>query len=234
MAYVQVWFNDTLESEVELRPDVTTIGRSPDCDIRIENAGISELHARIRCKGQNFKIEDAKSKNGVFVNGQRISNQILQYGDEITVLKHKLRFVESASGSSVQEAVSRKTDRGPQDETVELDVSGLCEILNQRQNQNKTRLLVTDARGMRPDYQIKSVNFKIGKSPDCDLYTPGWFAPRLAAKIVRRTEGYFLEPQKRGRTQVNGKPIITTVKLRDGDRLSVRGMSMVFYDLPGE
>lgn len=230
MAFVQVWFNYTLISEVELQPDVTTIGRGPECDIYIENAGISELHARIRRYGQNFRLEDAKSRNGLFVNGQRVNNQNLEFGDEITILKHKLKFVESASGLNLSTSVSQASDRESQNETVEVDVSNLGEMLRQRQMKSITRLLLTDARGMRPDYQIKSVSFRIGKSRDCDLYTPGWFAPRLAAKIVRRTGGYFLEPQKRGLARVNGKPIANAIKLNDGDRLSVRRMAMVFYD----
>jgi DNA-binding response OmpR family regulator len=55
------------ESETEI-----TIGRSPECDISIPVRWISRQHAVLRRQGGQFVIEDNGSKNGVFVNGQRV------------------------------------------------------------------------------------------------------------------------------------------------------------------
>jgi DNA-binding response OmpR family regulator len=49
-----------------------TIGRSPDCTISIPVRWISRQHALLRRQGGQFLIEDSGSKNGVFVNGQRV------------------------------------------------------------------------------------------------------------------------------------------------------------------
>jgi hypothetical protein len=60
------------------------IGRSADCDIIIPVRWVSRQHARLRHKGGQFVIEDGGSKNGVFVNGQRvIKPQPLEDGDVI-------------------------------------------------------------------------------------------------------------------------------------------------------
>jgi DNA-binding response OmpR family regulator len=55
------------ESEAKI-----TIGRSPECDISIPVRWISRQHATLRRQGGQFVIEDNGSKNGVFVNGQRV------------------------------------------------------------------------------------------------------------------------------------------------------------------
>lgn len=48
------------------------IGRSPDCAISIPVRWISRTHALLRRQQGQFFLEDAGSKNGVFVNGQRV------------------------------------------------------------------------------------------------------------------------------------------------------------------
>ena len=57
MALIQVYYRDLLKDEVELQPGVTTIGRSTDSDIKIDNAGVSAHHAKIIHDGNDFIID---------------------------------------------------------------------------------------------------------------------------------------------------------------------------------
>lgn len=67
----------------ETREDIT-VGRSPDCAISIPVRWVSRLHAVLRYQNGQFVVEDAGSKNGVFVNGQRVvKGQPLVDGDII-------------------------------------------------------------------------------------------------------------------------------------------------------
>lgn len=52
-------------------PEIT-IGRSTDCIVSIPVRWISRKHAILHRQGGQFVLEDAGSKNGVFVNGRRI------------------------------------------------------------------------------------------------------------------------------------------------------------------
>jgi DNA-binding response OmpR family regulator len=54
------------------REEEITLGRSSDCTISIPVRWISRLHALLRYRNRQFVLEDAGSKNGVFVNGQRV------------------------------------------------------------------------------------------------------------------------------------------------------------------
>jgi diguanylate cyclase (GGDEF)-like protein len=57
-----------------------TIGRAPTCEIRLEDDGISRNHARVRCEGDEAWVEDLGSRNGTFVNGDKIE-QLVKIGD---------------------------------------------------------------------------------------------------------------------------------------------------------
>ena len=77
----------------------TTIGRTPDNDLQIEASFISRHHAVLLVSGQQTVIEDLNSTNGVLVNGQRISRQALNDGDQVVIGKARFRFVIRAVGA---------------------------------------------------------------------------------------------------------------------------------------
>jgi LysM repeat protein len=60
-----------------LDKDAITIGRSPDNDIFVDDAEVSRHHARLTRQGNNWVLEDLGSRNGTFVNGQRISGPVM-------------------------------------------------------------------------------------------------------------------------------------------------------------
>ena len=61
--------------ERALPPGGATIGRSRDCDIVLDDAGVSRLHAELRPSAAGWMIEDRGSTNGVLVNGRRLSRR---------------------------------------------------------------------------------------------------------------------------------------------------------------
>jgi two-component system, cell cycle response regulator len=61
------------------------LGRSNAATIRLEDDGISRKHAKVEMRGQELWIEDLKSQNGTFINGQRVTVQALHDGDKIQV-----------------------------------------------------------------------------------------------------------------------------------------------------
>jgi pSer/pThr/pTyr-binding forkhead associated (FHA) protein len=69
---------------------VATIGRLGDNTIIIDSPAVSSHHACIFRDGYRFTVEDLQSTNGTFVNGTRVSRQILQNGDVVRVGRHEL------------------------------------------------------------------------------------------------------------------------------------------------
>jgi pSer/pThr/pTyr-binding forkhead associated (FHA) protein len=68
----------------------TTIGRSPDCEIFLDDVTVSRRHAVLIRRGDEFFIEDLGSLNGTYVNRKRIESARLESGDEVQVGKYRL------------------------------------------------------------------------------------------------------------------------------------------------
>jgi pSer/pThr/pTyr-binding forkhead associated (FHA) protein len=60
-----------------------TIGRSNDCDICLNVVHLSRKHARISVSDSELRVDDLKSSNGTYVNGNKIESAIVKPGDEI-------------------------------------------------------------------------------------------------------------------------------------------------------
>jgi FHA domain/zinc-ribbon domain len=72
----------------------TTIGRSPDNDIFLDDVTVSRKHAVLAQNGNEFLIEDLGSLNGTFVNRRRIEAPTrLETGDEVQIGKYRLSFI---------------------------------------------------------------------------------------------------------------------------------------------
>jgi pSer/pThr/pTyr-binding forkhead associated (FHA) protein len=73
----------------------TTIGRSPDCDIFLDDVTVSRKHAVLVEREGGLFIEDEGSLNGTFLNRRRIDAAArLENGDELQIGKYKLSFLE--------------------------------------------------------------------------------------------------------------------------------------------
>ena len=86
-----------------LLPPGFTIGRGSEADLRINDPGISRLHARVVVKQDaagevDVSVEDLGSTNGVIVNGQRVTNVALADGSRIEIGSTRM-LVHSPVGS---------------------------------------------------------------------------------------------------------------------------------------
>lgn len=76
-----------------LADTVLMIGRAAESDISLpEDNTVSRRHASLAPEGNAFLLRDQGSANGTFVNGMRVTERVLQPGDEIQVGSTRLRY----------------------------------------------------------------------------------------------------------------------------------------------
>lgn len=89
---------ELLAVPIPLERDEVVLGRALEADIRINDARVSRMHARITVErveetGETrYRISDLGSTNGTLLNGHPIPEAILADGDKITIGDHLLRF----------------------------------------------------------------------------------------------------------------------------------------------
>jgi DNA-binding response OmpR family regulator len=88
---------DLIKNQWILNRTPMTIGRAPECNVQLDLRWVSRIHACIRLEEHHYVLEDAGSKNGVFINGQRVTSpQPLEDGDRIQIAPGlELIFVDS-------------------------------------------------------------------------------------------------------------------------------------------
>jgi|CXWL01.1.fsa_nt_gi hypothetical protein len=74
--------------QIVMEGQEVVLGRDIDAGIRLDHASVSRTHARLRCVDQTWLLQDLKSKNGSFVDGNRVvdeealpDNAQLRFGD---------------------------------------------------------------------------------------------------------------------------------------------------------
>lgn len=99
-AALLLWMEDEeIRGRWMLATQVTSIGRWDDNDVVIDDRWVSRYHAQVRREGEHYLVQDLDSKNGTFVNRQRITTPtVLADGDEIQVTPMiRLTFVDYGS-----------------------------------------------------------------------------------------------------------------------------------------
>lgn len=89
---------DLIAVPIPLEREEVILGRALEADVRVNDTKVSRRHAKINkvldpaTNQYEFVLTDFGSKNGTLVNGQKVSQEVLQNGDKITLGEHLLRF----------------------------------------------------------------------------------------------------------------------------------------------
>ncbi len=83
---------------IPLEREEVILGRALEADVRVNDSKVSRRHARInkvfndKTGASEYVLTDFGSRNGILVNGQKVTKEVLQNGDKITIGEHILRF----------------------------------------------------------------------------------------------------------------------------------------------
>ena len=103
--YLVIFIGKDSGKRHKLKPGTMTVGRSPQADITIDDDRISRVHCAIKWEDDTITIENKGSKNGTYVDSQKISHAhlppgvSLQLGHSVMKIEYKdeteIRFEES-------------------------------------------------------------------------------------------------------------------------------------------
>jgi len=227
MNKVLLKFKDAVIKEIKLEKDVYKIGRKAENDIVIDNMAVSGFHAQLIKSNDTVYVEDLNSTNGTFVNGKKVSKHILNNGDVILIGSHTIEFFTDVK-KEAEPTQAYKTRS--MDATIVLDTKVQEQILTATEKLEVLGgFIVIEGSTEQKEYILKERVTTIGKDESALIKLKGFFAPKVAALVNRRKEGYFITPSGGKDLKVNGARIEQRHDLKDGDIVEVAGLKLQFF-----
>jgi pSer/pThr/pTyr-binding forkhead associated (FHA) protein len=227
----------------------------PDNTIVVDSPAVSGHHACVFTTDGEFIVEDLQSTNGTFVNGARVSRQVLQHGDVVKVGDHELvldRLAELESPSTDRADTSAATegstvfidrrklfDRLVQSETEARKQDVLLARLKDVEAQARSRrddeappasvgrLRVVAGSSDRDEYTLDAHTSVIGRGKSSLVRLRGWFKPKVSVVITRNRQGYVATILARD-VVINSRPANGRHELKNGDVLSAGSLILEF------
>ncbi len=198
-----------------------SIGRSSENDIVIDNLSVSRKHAVILSKKDGYILNDLGSKNGTYVNGEKVDGTELKSGDCITIGKYQILFQvptgESGSPDSMDQTViipNFHNDKKESGINVHFPVTpDIVPRLFRSSNHE--------------EYTLGKDCIVIGKKKDADIRLPGLFAARIAAEIIRKDSDYLIHKGGRTSVSINGEEMEEKV-LEEEDLIAIGSEKFIF------
>lgn len=138
MPTVRVVFNDEDVMTVDLDKECHVVGRHEECDIHIDNLGVSRQHARFMRSGAFYYVEDLNSANGTFVNGDQVKRHNLNNGDVVGIGKYFLHYTEDGGSAPLDGAGPVDTALPGSANTMEMDSDNIRQRMEEMRNQSST------------------------------------------------------------------------------------------------
>jgi pSer/pThr/pTyr-binding forkhead associated (FHA) protein len=214
-AYLVIQKGSLIGKRLELWKDCTTIGRSRDSDIFLEDVTVHRKQASIVHTAAGYTLRDDHGNGDCFVNGQAITQHNLQSGDEVSFGQTKMIFYANEGTRPFQLPSSRGKelylgkDIDPQSTAI-------------------ARLHISTTQNTMQSIELEP-GMTIGRSRECDIFLEDLTVSRHHATIQESVPGMYevIDNKSATGTFVNGRPV-TRHKLQEGDVIQVGNTRFTF------
>ena len=153
-----------------LKGNEFSIGRSPNNDIQVEGVSVSRKHAKLIRKGDKYIIRDLKSKNGIFINGEKLDSgdeREVTEGQLISLGKIAISLLEDFSGheSDLFDTIIYPKDIS-ENELEVLDSMDLSSLVSDDDETTVQDRPMTSEKNVELIYKVSSVLMKTLKNDE--------------------------------------------------------------------
>lgn len=214
-AYLVIQQGPQAGKRVEICKAHTTIGRSRECDIFLEDVTVHRKQASIIMNDAGYVLRDDHGGGDSMVNGQPVTEHLLDDGDVLSFGSTRITFFMH----DITRAFQMPSSRGRESHTGNTaDIPGIT----------VARLDFANLRGIPRSIELQAL-VTIGRSRECSIFLEDLAVSRLHATVRQLPDGgYELEDhQSATGTFVNGKPV-TRCLLHPGDLVQVGTTKFIF------
>lgn len=166
MPYVLTYKEGGVAKRFAMEDQECLLGRAPECNLILAQAGISRNHCKIIEKDHQTILEDLNSKNGTRVNGVYVKSVELSSGDIIQIGEYQLRFEAAGQSSKPPQQVVLSEEKGLQEEagTIIRRVNELKDIIAQYERKEKEQVVSAAPESADAAKQIMTVLIEVAKA----------------------------------------------------------------------
>lgn len=247
MPRLRVLFGEQVQDTHVMQGDEAAVGRARECQVVIDNLGVSRRHCRILKNGEAYVLEDLGSQNGTFVNGERVAKKDLKHGDRIGIGKHVVLFEETWEG---MEQASPELPGGlkkPKGFMGDVEHTMAVETFRTKKFQAAAGTPASAAAGPgapapAPEgrrcylwdsktgktFDLVKPETSLGKGRAADVALRGLFIAPLHATIRKASDGYYINHLAGWRgVRVNGRKI-RDARLENRDLVEIGSYELQF------
>lgn len=181
--------NRTLKFAVEAGD--TLLGRDAGLKVSLPLEGVSRVHAKVTFDGTSYVVEDMKSTNGTFLNGEPMQRERLRHLDVVSLGRgvHLVFLIRGESRAVTRPGIVRAS-------------------------------LLASAPDAAP-YEMGLGEATLGRSPSCNVVVDHASVSAQHARLLRTPDSLVvMDLGSANGTFVNGERVVTA-SLKDGDALSL-------------
>jgi len=230
-----VSYDQNIKAEYKIEKVRTVIGRSKNCDIRLDDVAASGKHAEVVTVGNDAFVHDLGSTNGTYVNNLLTKRCALNDGDLIGVGNHVIAFRSEQYADTVPDFEKTMVIQTGLRQHAQEELKAELTAIEKAEAREKIAGAVEPRPGT-PVGRLEILNgsligrqFELTK-PIVTLGRPGI----QAAVISRRPKGYYLT-HVAGAGGDQAYPIVngqatgpTAYALNDKDVIELAGVQMEF------
>jgi transcriptional regulator with GAF, ATPase, and Fis domain len=149
-------------------PGEAVIGRASSNQVVIRSDRASRQHAKISWSGQGWQIEDLASRNGTFLNGQKLEkSHSLSNSDQIEVAGFAITFANRIEGGIGETVVSTGSSAQATDDQITMDVDA-TNITDRRRRSAYLHGRPAAASTTAPSRQLLQLAFDLARCDELD------------------------------------------------------------------
>lgn len=182
----------------------TAVGRARNTDIRLKLPSVSRAHAVIALRKDGFYIFDTESKQGVYLNGEKIDKTAkLSHGDTVAFGMEIMKFYVGSEAAG--------------------DIKNIEDIAPEQKNYSLTDIVSGNEFSLEGDYVT------VGREEGSNIEIT---APNISRKqaILTNENGiwYIHNLSRTTPTLLNGQTVVSPTLLREGDVIKFGDFAFLF------
>ncbi|MEN8150963.1 MAG: FHA domain-containing protein [Planctomycetota bacterium] len=201
--------------------EAVCIGRDADCEVLIDNIGVSRRHATIEKANGEYILTDLKSHNGTFVEGQRIYHHQLTDGDEFFIGKYSIQFENLDVDAPEPAPAPKELQAGMQDMTFRLDRGEIDKIMGASSTGVVPKLSLLAPQKEQVTLELEGPYFLIGSDPSAAVQIKGFLMPQYVAMLVRDEKSFHVVSLSKKKPVLVRGEAVGSHQLGDGEEFKV-------------